>query len=121
MNLPSFIDLGTEIDSHETKSNLVTQFKNKTPFEYDEEYLIIHLFKEIEKYNPIKRFLISDLKSIYPLSRKAKQSIQDRIDSRIKLEEPIFESLIPEIIYNIQNAEIEMSISALWKIFDLDG
>lgn len=110
-----------EISSNETKSNLVAHFKNITPFEYDEEYLIIHLCQEIEKQNTIQKFLITDLKSIYPLSRQAKQSIQERIDTRIKLEEPIFESLIPAIISNIQNNEIEMSISALWTIFDLGG
>lgn len=111
----------TEIGSTETKSKLVSHFKNKTPFEYDEEYLIIHLRQEMESQSTIRKFLISDLKSIYPLSRQAKQSIQERIDSRIKLEEPIFENLIPAIISNIQNNEIEMSISALWTIFDLDS
>jgi hypothetical protein len=111
----------TDINSNETKSNLVAHFKNITPFEYDEEYLIIHLCQEIENQNTIQKFLITDLKSIYPLSRQAEQSIQERIDSRIKLEEPIFESLIPAIISNIQNNEIEMSISALWTIFDLSG
>ena len=111
----------TEIGSTETKSKLVSHFKNKTPFEYDEEYLIIHLRQEMENQNTIRKFLISDLKSIYPLSKQAKQSIQERIDSRIKLEEPIFENLIPAIISNIQNNEIEMSISALWTIFDLDS
>ncbi len=111
----------TEIDSNETKSNLVSHFRSKTPFEYDEEYLIIHLCQEMENTKTIQKFLIPDLKSIYPLSRQAKQLIQERIDSRIKLEEPIFESLIPTIISNIQNNEIEMSISALWKIFDLGG
>jgi hypothetical protein len=111
----------TEIGSTETKSNLVSHFQNKTPFEYDEEYLIIHLCQEMDNQNTILKFLITDLKSIYPLSRQAKQSIQERIDSRIKLEEPIFENLIPTIISNIQRAEIEMSISALWTIFDLDS
>lgn len=111
----------TEISSNETKSNLVAHFKNTTPFEYDEEYLIIHLCQEIENQIIIQKFLITDLKSIYPLSRQAKQSIQERIDTRIRLEEPIFENLIPAIISNIKNNEIEMSISALWTIFDLDG
>lgn len=111
----------TEIGSNETKSNLVSHFQKKTPFEYDEEYLIIHLCQEMENQKIIQKFLITDLKAIYPLSRQAKQSIQDRIDSRIKLEEPIFENLIPAIISNIENNEIEMSISALWTIFDLDS
>ena len=111
----------TEIDSKETKSNLVSRFNNKTPFEYDEEYLIIHLCQEIDNQNNIQKFLITDIKSIYPLSRQAKQSIQERIDSRIKLEEPIFDSIIPTVISNIQNNEIEMAISALWTIFELDG
>jgi hypothetical protein len=110
-----------EIESNETKSNLVSHFQNKTPFEYDEEYLIIHLSQEMENLNLIQKFFITDLKSIYPLSKQAKLSIQDRIDSRIKLEEPIFENLIPDIISDIQRNEIEMSISALWKIFELDG
>ena len=111
----------TEINSEETKSKLVSRFKNKTPFEYDEEYLIIHLCKKIENQNTIEKFQITELKSIYPLSKQAKQSIQERIDTRIKLEEPIFESLIPDIISNIQNIEIEMAISALWIIFGLSG
>lgn len=111
----------TEISSNETKSNLVAHFKNTTPFEYDEEYLIIHLCQEIENQIIIQKFLITDLKSIYPLSRQAKQSIQERIDTRIKLDEPIFENLLPDIISNIQNNEINMAISALWTIFELDG
>lgn len=111
----------TEIGSTETKSTLISHFQNKTPFEYDEEYLIIHLCQVIESQNTTRKFFITDLKSIYPLSSQAKKSIQERIDSRIKLEEPIFENLIPTIISNIQNNEIEMSISALWTIFDLDS
>ncbi|MBP6234881.1 MAG: hypothetical protein KA270_01025 [Saprospiraceae bacterium] len=109
------------IDSNVTKTNLISHFQIKTPFEYDEEYLILHLYHDMDKQNKIQKFLITDLKSIYPLSSQAKQSIQERIDSRIKLEEPIFESLMPAIISNIQHNEIEMSISALWTIFDLDG
>ena len=52
----------------ETQDKIIKQFKTVTPFEYDEEYLIIHLCQEIENQIIIQKFLITDLKSIYPLS-----------------------------------------------------
>lgn len=109
------------IDSPETKSSLVSKFENKTPFEYDEEYLILNLSNLKEKQDASQIFYISDLKSIYPLSKQAKQSIEQRIDVRIRLEEPVFEPLLTDIVSKIKSKEIEMSIKALWMIFDLEG
>jgi hypothetical protein len=109
------------IDSPETKSSLVSRFENKTPFEYDEEYLILNLSNIKERQEASQIFYIDDLKSIYPLSKQAKLSIEQRIDVRIRLEEPVFEPLLKDIVSKIKSKDIEMSIKALWMIFDLEG
>ena len=96
-------------------------FKSITPFEYDEEYLILHFRanENIGDVNPL--FRIKDIVSIYPLSLQAKSSIESKIDQRIKLEQPVFDSALPIIERNIQEGEIMNGIEALWFICNLDG
>uniref|UniRef100_UPI0025D1007F hypothetical protein n=1 Tax=uncultured Mucilaginibacter sp. TaxID=797541 RepID=UPI0025D1007F len=90
-------------------------FSNLTPFEYDEEYVILKLEKPA-KENSL--FNIQDLIELYPLSEQAKNSIESKIDVRIKLSKPIFEDILEVIESNIQQQEILKAIDALWKICD---
>ncbi|GIV29797.1 MAG: hypothetical protein KatS3mg028_0863 [Bacteroidia bacterium] len=111
----SLLEFGGSIDN-EVKENIIKQFSRITPFEYDEEYLILHLEKETLGENEFTQFEIQDVVAIYPLSQQAKSSIESKINPRIQLEEPVFESILPAIEEIIENKEVEKAISALWTI-----
>lgn len=102
------------------KEQIVKLFETITPFEYDQEYLILHFEKSEELNNNILKFQIQELVSIYPLSQQAKISIESKIDTRIKLENPIFESVLPEIETIIENHELKSSIEAISRVLDLN-
>jgi hypothetical protein len=105
----------------ETKENIIKQFSTVTPFEYDEEYLILHLEKAISSENEFVQFEIQDIIAVYPLSQQAKTSIESKIDQRIQLEKPIFETVLSEIESEIENKEVEKAISALWTICKIES
>lgn len=107
--------------SETTKQNLADHFSVISPFEYDEEYLILHLIKVAETLSDNILFEVQEIVAIYPLSKQAKISIQEKIDQRIKLSEPIFESVLPIIESGIQKKEIQKAIDALWQICDIEG
>lgn len=102
--------------NNETQGSIIKQFQTVTPFEYDEEYLILHLEKETSNESDFIQFEIQDIVAVYPLSQQAKASIESKIDQRIRLEKPIFETLLPLIETEIEKKEVEKAISALWKI-----
>lgn len=101
------------------KEKVVAKFKTVTPFYYDQEYVILHL--ENSTINEIIEFSIQNLVAIYPISQQAKLSIEGIIDSRIKLEEPVFESILPQIENNIDHKDKEKAISALWTICKIES
>ena len=105
----------------ESKAKIIELFNSISPFEYDEEYLILHLDKEVDELSSNIHFEIQNLISVYPLSKQAKVSIESKIDQRIKLEHPIFESILPTIEANIHKTEITKAIEALWVICNLEG
>lgn len=107
--------------TNETKKEIVELFNSVSPFEYDEEFLILHLETGEKDITSNIFFEIQNLISVYPLSKQAKTSIESKIDSRIKLEQPIFETVLSEIENNIQKAEIKKAIDALWLICKLGG
>lgn len=100
----------------EIKGNLIKQFAYVTPFEYDEEYLILHFEKLTNDNDNFVEFEIQELVTIYPLSQQAKTSIESKIDQRIRLERPIFETELSAIETEIENKEVKKAISALWKL-----
>ena len=83
--------------NNEAHENIIKQFKTVTPFEYDEEYLILHLENGIIQNTDFIQFGIQDIISVYPLSQQAKASIESKIDQRIRFEKPIFETILPLI------------------------
>lgn len=107
--------------NNETQESIIKQFKTVAPFEYDEEYLILHLEKEITNESDFIQFDIQDIVAVYPLSQQAKASIESKIDQRIRLEKPIFEAILPLIETEIENKEVEKAISALWKICKIES
>lgn len=107
--------------NNQTQESIIKQFKTVAPFEYDEEYLILHLEKEITNESEFIRFDIQDIVAVYPLSQQAKESIESKIDQRIRLEKPIFEAILPLIETEIENKEVENAISALWKICKIES
>ena len=107
--------------NNETQESIIKQFKTVAPFEYDEEYLILHLEKEITNQSDFIQFDIQDIVAVYPLSQQAKASIESKIDQRIRLEKPIFEAILPIIETEIENREVKKAISALWKICKIES
>ena len=105
----------------DVKLNLAAHFQILSPFEFDDEYLILHLTKEAEPAEDNIPFEITDIAAIYPLSTQAKASIEDKIDRRINFQQPIFESVLPLIESNIQKKEIEKAIDALWHVCEMPG
>lgn len=116
----TLLTFGGEI-SEETKRSLAEHFSIVSPFEYNEEYLVLHLTKGGVNDEENVFFEVQDISAIYPLSNQAKFSIQEKIDQRVRLEQPIFESVLPMIEAGIQKKEIEMAIEALWRICEIDG
>ncbi len=114
------IEFGGIINA-EVRQDITNHFKNVTPFEYDEEYLILHLEKpSINDSDNFIEFEIQELISIYPLSQQAKVSIESKIDQRIRLELPIFETELAAIETEIEKKEVRKAISALWKICNIE-
>jgi len=107
--------------NNEIQESIIRQFQTVQPFEYDEEYLILSLEKEIINESDFIQFEIQEVISIYPLSQQAKASIESKIDQRIRLEKPIFETILPLIETEIENKEVEKAISALWKICKIES
>lgn len=107
--------------NNETQENIIKQFKTVTPFEYDEEYLILHLENGIIQNTDFIQFGIQDIISVYPLSQQAKASIESKIDQRIRFEKPIFETILPLIETEIGNNEVGKAISALWSICKIES
>lgn len=111
--LQSLILFEGEIDNH-VKEMVVKMFKTTTPFFYDEEYLILHLEKTPTNESEFVQFEINDIVAVYPLSKQAQTSIESKIDQRIRLENPVFETILPSIEKDIEKKEVEKAISALW-------
>ena len=105
----------------ETQDKIIRQFKTVTPFEYDEEYLILHLELAPNNESEFDQLEINDIVAVYPLSKQAKISIESKIDQRIRLEKPIFEAILPAIEKEVENKEVEKAISAIWTICKIES
>ena len=113
-----FIQLKNGI-TEDIKSEVIKMFESLSPFEYDEEYLILKISSNREFDTDNVMIEIQDVAAIFPLSHQAKQSIENKIDPRIRLEEPIFESSLIEIENFIERKEIYKGIDALWQIGEI--
>ncbi len=102
------------------KEDLVRMFSETTPFEWEEEYLIIEFDKNELVEGEVFHFQIQDVVKVYPLSAQAKSSIETKIDPRIKLERPVFENILPEVEQTIENQELEKAIQALWNVCEIE-
>ena len=95
--------------NNEIKDIILEKFKTVTPFEYDVEYLILQLDKENINESDFIKFEIEDITAIYPLSQQAKTSIESKIDQRIRIEQPIFETILPSIQTEIKTKEVRIN------------
>ena len=103
-----------------TKEDLIKLFSQTTPFEWEEEYLIIQFDKNELVESEVFHFQIQDVVKVYPLSAQAKSSIETKIDPRIRLERPVFENILPKVEQTIEKHELEKAIQALWNVCDID-
>jgi hypothetical protein len=106
--------------SESIKKDLIGLFSETTPFEWEEEYLIIQFDKNELVEGDILHFQIQDVVKVFPLSAPAKSSIETKIDPRIKLEKPVFEDILPKVEQIIEKNELEKAIQALWNVCDID-
>lgn len=106
--------------SEATRQDLLKMFSETTPFEWDEEYLIIHFDKNELPTAELYLFQIQDIVEVYPLSDHAKTSIETKIDIRIKLENPVFESILPLVEQRIEKYEFREATQALWCICNIE-
>jgi hypothetical protein len=111
----SCIEYG-DLSDKKTKNSLTKLFAQITPFEYDEEYLILHLEYKTETETEVFRFEIQDIVAVYPLSEQAKVSIESKIDTRIRLENPVPEDILESVEKGIDENEWEKAINALWQL-----
>lgn len=100
----------------EIKKKVLKQFEKVPPFEYDEEFVILHLEKKFDEADDSIEFEIHELVAIYPLSQQAKISIESKSDQRMSFGEPVFESILGAIETKIEKKNVEKGIAALWKI-----
>jgi hypothetical protein len=111
----SCIEYG-DLSDKKTKNSLKNLFAQITPFEYDEEYLILHLEYKTETETEVFRFEIQDIVAVYPLSKQAKVSIESKIDTRIRLEDPVPEDILECVEKEIDENERKKAINALWQL-----
>jgi hypothetical protein len=105
-----------DLTAESTRKSLLKLFSSITPFEYDEEYLILHLDTDRPPTDNIYHFDIQNVVAVYPFSQQAKVSIESRIDQRIKLENPVFENVLQSVDDEIVIEEQKKAIEALWHL-----
>ena len=108
------------VTNESIKEDLIRLFSETTPFEWEEEYLIIEFDKNELVGGEVFHFQIQDVVKVYPLSAQAKSSIETKIDPRIKLERPLFENILPKVEQTIEKHELEKAIQALWNVCDIE-
>ena len=114
-----FIPFNGEINKN-TIDILFNAFKNETPFDYEEEYLILELNKKNIDFLNVE-LIVTDILKIYPLSERAKQTIESRLDQRIRLEPPLFEDVLSLIEIRDQKHQIKWGINALGHLCEIDA
>jgi hypothetical protein len=105
-----------DLKAESTRKSLLKLFSSITPFEYDDEYLIVHLDTDRTPTDEIYHFDIQNVVAVYPFSQQAKVSIESRIDQRIKLEDPVFENILQSVDDEIVIQEQTKAIEALWHL-----
>lgn len=98
----------------DARKKIVKLFHKVTPFEFDEEYLILHL--KGGGSNQPGQFKIEDVKSIYPLSESAKRSIENKIDPRIRLEEAIFSKEVETYYQDAEKGNALETVERIWEM-----
>jgi hypothetical protein len=67
------------VTNESIKEDLIRMFSETTPFEWEEEYLIIEFDKNRLVEGEVFHFQIQDVAKVYPLSAQAKSSIETKI------------------------------------------
>lgn len=113
------IDFSGDI-TDDVKLKIANLFHQFTPFEWDDEYLIIQ-FEKASVDEEIVKFHIQDVVKVFPLSKQAKASIETKMDTRIRLEEAEFEDILAQVEANIEKHELEKAIQALWSVCGIEA
>ena len=112
-----FIEFNGDI-TEKIQDDLLKLFSKLTPFEYEEEYLILEIEKQEIKFLDIE-ITIKDVTRIFPLSERAKTTIESRLDNRIHFESFNFSHLLNEIEKRDIKHQIKWGINAICTICDI--
>lgn len=98
--------------TEKVQDGLFKLFSKTTPFEYEEEYLVLEIEKKEVKLTDIQ-VTIREITKIYPLSQRAKTTLESRLDERIRFEKPAFEYLLQKIDHRNDQYQIKWGIKAV--------
>lgn len=96
--------------------DVVTKFINV--YEYDTEYLLLDIDKSVST-DAVIEVSLSDVKGLYALSAKAKQSLQVSLDPRINIRVSDWEPLFSEQIVVQAIRQANAGVSNCYKIFGI--
>lgn len=103
-----------ELPNKEAIFNDLTYFANA--FDSTFTYLFLHYENNLGRINDIN---IADVRGIYPLDNEAKTELSLSLDSRIKINAPLW----PDAVFNLQKRQsiqdCKNGASNIWKIYNL--
>lgn len=77
---------------------IINEFDRIVPvFEQDHEILILNIDKNKLQFNSIITLFFDSIKSIHPLTTKAKNLISGKLNHNLEIKEPIFENIIKKL------------------------
>ncbi len=107
-----------DIFDDELNNKILEYFKNLLPYEYPEDYIILILEKET--IDEVNTFYVENLIKLMALNDEAKQLIESRLDTRIKINGSLSDKLFAKIENEIKNNNIDITLKALWHILEFD-
>ena len=119
-----FIDSETAIEFNGKIENLhdnselrESVFSKVNPFEYTFTVLILHFQSKLS--NPC-RVNIEDVLHIFPLDLDSKKEIEDKFDSRIRIEDPIWQDYVHELQEKFLLESFKKGAINLWRALRIE-
>lgn len=88
-----------------------------SPFEYEEEYVILQLLYPAEGKSGLITISIRDVRRVFPLNVRSKEFFESRLDTRIKFQTPVFENFIASQYIDRIWRDAEQAVRGLWEYF----
>lgn len=98
---------------------VIEKFTQISPFEYEEEYVVLQIRLSGVEKTGLQSISIRDVQRIFPLNKRAKGFMEDRLDSRIKFQLPVFEAELGRQLRERTWRDAEQAVYSLWEYFGL--